>query len=42
MTASGDVKCNDDLYWFADAGKQNSASLLNTAKRKQQEANADS
>lgn len=42
LLASGDVKCNDDLYWFADTGKQNSASLLNTAKRKQQAANADS
>ena len=40
LLASGDVKCNDDLYWFADAGKQNSASLLNTEKRKQQAANA--
>jgi hypothetical protein len=42
LVASGEVKCNEDLYWFADAGKQNSASLLNTAKRKQQAANADS
>jgi hypothetical protein len=40
LLASGDVKCNDDLYWFADAGKQNSASLLNTEKRKQKAANA--
>ena len=41
LVASGDVKCNDDLYWFADTGQQATANLLNTEKRKQQAANAD-
>ena len=41
LVAAGDVKCNDDLYWFTDAGKQSTAAMLNTEKRKQQAANAD-
>ena len=39
LIEAGDVKCNEDLYWLADTGKQGSARLLNTEKRKQQAAN---
>ena len=41
LVAIGEVKCNEDLYWFADIGKQASAALLNSEKRKQNAANAD-
>ena len=35
LVASGDVKCNDDLYWFTDVGEQGSAAMLFAAKTKQ-------
>ena len=35
LVASGDVKCDEDLYWFADVGKQGSAAMLFAAKTKQ-------
>lgn len=35
LVASGDVKCDEDLYWFADIGKQGSAAMLFAAKTKQ-------
>ena len=35
LVAAGDVKCDEDLYWFADTGKQGSAALLFAAKMKQ-------
>ena len=41
LLASGHIRCTDDIYWLTDAGKQNAAAILNTAKRKQQESNAD-
>lgn len=39
LIEAGDVKCNEDIYWLADAGKQSSASLQNAENRKQKAAN---
>ena len=38
LLATGHVVCADDIYWFADDGKQSAAAMLNTAKRKQKES----
>ena len=38
LLSGGHVLCADDIYWFADVGKQTSAAIQNTAKRKQKES----